>query len=210
MTTEFQNYLLHSIALTNEQLDWITSLCTTKILRKNQYLLQEGDVWKHYAFVSNGCLRTYSTGCKGTEHVIGLHIENSWAGDYESLITAKPSHYNIDCIEPSEVVLCTKQNFERICKEIPAFYELAKSNLNRSLVASQNRIMASLSYTAEQQYAYFAACYPQLVNRVPQNMIASYLGIAKETLSRMRTKSVVKAVPMIPALQFSHTPQQVL
>lgn len=201
---------MRNIAITDEQLDWITSLCTTKTLRKNQYLLQEGDVWKHYAFVSKGCLRTYSAGLKGTEHIIGLYIENWWAGDYESLITAKPSRYNIDCIEPSEVVLFTKQNFERICKEIPVFYELAKSNLNRSLVASQNRIMASLSYTAEQQYAYFAACYPQLVNRVPQNMIASYLGIAKETLSRMRTKSAVKDVLMVNTFQFSQTPQQML
>lgn len=180
MTTEFKNYLTHSITITDEQLDWIASLCITKALRKNQYLLQEGDVWKHYAFISKGCLRSYSTGLKGTEHVIGLYIENCWAADYESLLTYKPSNYNIDCIEPSEIILFTKENFERICKEIPAFYELAKSNLSRSLIASQNRIMASLSYTAEQQYTYFSACYPQLVSRVPQSMIASYLGIGKK------------------------------
>jgi len=192
MTNEFKNYLTNNITITDDQLELTMSLCTFKTLRKNQYLLQEGDVWKHYAFISKGCIRSYSIGLKGTEHIIGLCIENWWVGDLESLITGDPSRFNIDCLEISEVVLFTKQNFERICKEIPAFYDLAKSNLNRSLIASENRIIASLSFSAEQQYAYFAACYPQLIERIPQNMIASYLGIAKETLSRMRNKSTGK------------------
>lgn len=188
MNSEFERYLTSNATLNNEQLDWISSLYTVKTLRKNQYLLQEGDIWKHYVFVVKGCLRTYSLGAKGTEHIIGFDKENYWTGDPESLISGKPSRFNIDCLEPCEVVIFTKQNFELLCKQIPEFYELANMILNKNIIALQNRICATLSYSAEERYEYFMACNPQLALRVPQNMIASYLGIAKETLSRLRGK----------------------
>ncbi|MDB4904791.1 MAG: Crp/Fnr family transcriptional regulator [Mucilaginibacter sp.] len=157
-----------------------------KKLRKHQYLLQEGDVWRYNAFVCEGCLKTYRVDDKGVEHILYFSFANRWAGDRESLLSGKPSKSNIDAIEDSTVLLFNIENFETIKKQIPAFKDLATTLLERSFIASQNRIHAAISQTAEERYFEFLKNSPQIANRVPQHMIASYLGISPETLSRVR------------------------
>ncbi|WP_207531596.1 Crp/Fnr family transcriptional regulator [Desertivirga arenae] len=188
----FQSYLNSKIKLSEDQSKYIQSLSTIKKLRKRQYLLQEGDIWKYNAFVCSGCLRTYSLDDKGYEHIIGFAIENWWLGDRESLLSGEPSRFNIDAIEDSQILLITKENFDKICQEIPPFNNMVNSILQHSFIASQNRIHAAISYSAEEKYLNFVNKYPALANRVPQSMIASYLGITPETLSRVRNQSVKK------------------
>jgi CRP-like cAMP-binding protein len=189
----FKAYLDGKIPLTNEQHDWIRSCSVTKKLRKNQYLLQEGDVWQKHAFVSKGLVRTYSIDEKGSEHVIAFAMENWWTGDRESLLSGKPSRFNIDAIEGSEIVLIDDQKFSAICKEIPAFNDMQNAIIQRSFVASQNRIHDSISVSADEKYKNFVGKYPSFATRIPLNMIASYLGITRETLSRIRHKAVKKS-----------------
>jgi CRP-like cAMP-binding protein len=189
----FQQYLDSKIILSDEQKERIRSLAVIKKLRKKQYLLQEGDIWKYDAFIVKGCVRTYSVDEKGNEHIIGFSIENWWTGDRESLLTGEPSRYNIDAVEDSEIILFTHSNFEMICLEIPAFNDMVNGILQRSFVASQNRIHASLSYTSEEKYLAFIKKYPGFVNRIPQSMIASFLGMTPETLSRIRTQTIRKS-----------------
>ena len=189
----FQQYLDSKIILTEEQKERIRSLAVIKKLRKKQYLLQEGDIWKYDAFLVRGCVRTYSVDEKGNEHIIGFSIENWWTGDRESLLTGEPSKFNIDAVEDSEIILFTHPNFEMICLEIPAFNDMVNAILQRSFVASQNRILATLSYTSEEKYLEFIKKYPGFANRIPQSMIASYLGMTPETLSRIRTQTIRKS-----------------
>jgi CRP-like cAMP-binding protein len=188
----FKKYLDNKISLTDQESDRIKSLSIIKKLRKKQYLLQEGDTWKYHAFITAGCMRTYSVDEKGLEHIIYFGIENWWIGDKESLMFNQPSKYNIDAVEDSEVVLFTNSNFELICKEIPAFSDLMNAIMQRSFVASQSRIQATISYTAEEKYLNFLNKYPGFAMRIPQSMIASYLGITPETLSRVRNLSAKK------------------
>jgi len=185
----FQKYLSDKIAVSKEELDLIQSLGFIKKLRKKQYLLQEGDVWKYHCFVCKGCLRTYRTDEKGQEHIMTFSIENWWAGDRESLLSGKPSVSNIEVLENTEVLLFTKENFEIIQQRIPAFKAMIEDILARSFNASQNRIHAAISYTAEEKYTSFINKYPQIFNRVPLHMIASYLGVSAETLSRIRKQA---------------------
>lgn len=126
----FQQYVDNKIILTADQEERIRSLAVIKKLRKKQYLLQEGDVWKYDAFVVKGCVRTYSVDEKGNEHIIGFSIENWWTGERESLLSGAPSRFNIDAVEDSAIVLFTHENFELICKEMPVFKTDLVYNLN--------------------------------------------------------------------------------
>jgi CRP-like cAMP-binding protein len=188
----FKKYIDTKISLTEQQADRIQSLSIVKKLRKKQYLLQEGDLWKYHAFITKGCLRTYSVDDRGLEHIIYFGIENWWIGDKESLMLNQPSKYNIDAVEDSEVVLFTNSNFELICKEISPFNDMINAIIQRSFVAAQSRIQVAISYTAEEKYLNFLNKYPGFATRIPQSMIASYLGITPETLSRVRNLSAKK------------------
>ena len=184
----FQKYLLEKVDLTIEELNLIKSIAVVKKLRKNQYLLQEGDIWRQNAFVCKGLLRKFSVNDRDDEQTINFAIENWWIGDRESLLNETPSKFNIDALENSEIILITKDNFAIICKEIPKFSEMVSLILEKSFINNENRLQSAINFTAEEKFKYFVEKHPNIVNRVPSNVLASYLGMAKETLSRVRKK----------------------
>lgn len=118
--------------------------------------------------------------------------ENYWTGDRESMDSGLPSKYNIDAIEDSEILLLKKEDFELIRKTIPAFNDFVNETLKKNLVFLQERIHGGLSLSAEEKYSSFISKYPSISNRVPLHMIASYLGVSAETLSRARAQSSKK------------------
>ncbi len=160
-----------------------------KKLRRRQYLLQEGDVCKHNAFVSKGSLRSYITDTKGQEVILKLPLENEWITDYDSFMTGQASIMNIDALEDSELLLIDRKNWENLCESTPWFERYVRLTLEESAVASQYRTIANISYPADSRYSCFARNYPEVVQRVPQHMIASYLGMSSETLSRLRKQN---------------------
>lgn len=192
MFEQFKKYIGQKATLTEADYAKIEAVCIFKKLRKRQYLLQEGDVWKYNAFITKGLVRFYSVDENGRENIVSFAKENWWTGDRASLLTGEPSKNNIDAIEDTELILVTKTNFDRLCREIPAFNDMVNAILNKSFITSQNRIHSAIAFTAEQKYLDFVQKYPDLSLRVPQAMIASYLGITPETLSRVRKETVKK------------------
>lgn len=182
----FKKYISEKAELSEEEWAFIEPLCVIKKMRKQQYLLQEGNVWQYHAFVCEGLLRRYSVDNKGIEHILQFCTENWWAGDRVSLMNGTPSRYNIDAVENSVVLLIQKESFELICEKIPAFNQLINTILQRSLNAAQERIHVAISLSAEEKYLDFLNTFPNLANRVPRYMLASFLGITPETLSRVR------------------------
>lgn len=188
----FRKYLENKITLTNEDYELIESVSLFKKLRKRQYLLQAGDVFRFHAFVCKGFLRNYHVDEKGQEHIMQFAPENYWTGDGESMDSGLPSKYNIDAIEESEILLLKKEDFEMIRKTIPAFNEFVNESLKKNAVVLRERIHVNISLSAEKKYSNFISKYPSLSNRVPLHMIASYLGLSAETLSRVRSQSAKK------------------
>lgn len=192
MFDTFRKYLEDKIALTNQDFEFIESVSSFKKLRKRQYLLQEGDVCRFNAFVCSGFLRYYYVDEKGQEHIMQFAPENYWTGDRESMDSGLPSKYNVDAIEDSEVLLLKKEDFELIRKTVPAFNDFVNKMLQKNVLVLQERIHVSLSLSAEEKYSNFISKYPSISNRVPLHMVASYLGVSAETLSRVRSQSVKK------------------
>ena len=165
---------------------------THKKIRRKQFLLEEGEISKHMAFIVKGAMRQYYIDEKGVEHVVNLYVENWWAGDRESFVMGTPSIYTIDAWEDCELLLISKENTLKLRNHCRAFNELLFKIEELNNIATQKRITYSISFTAEIHYKYFVDNYPYFVDRFPQHIIASYLGISKDTLSRLRQKMLDK------------------
>ena len=176
------------ILLTSQEKEIIKQCFIPKKIRKHQYFLQEGDVCKTTAFIIKGAMRQYSVDDKGVEHIIRLSLEHWWVSDRESIVSQKPSKYYIDAWEDTEVLQASREDMATKIMTIPAVIETFKTMDNNHATALQNRINAAISFTAEQRYEDLLKTYPEFVQRFPQHIIASYLGITKETLSRIRKK----------------------
>ena len=178
--------------LTDDDVRMIKEVCIPKRFRKHQYLLQEGEVCKYLAFILKGAMRQYSVDEKGMEHIVYLTIENWWAGDRESHIMLTPSRYFVDAWEDTETLLITRADSIRLLDSIPALKEASKKMDEKHSFALLNRVNNNISLPAEQRYAELEKKYPEFLQRFPQHIIASYLGITKETLSRIRSRAAKK------------------
>lgn len=186
MFESFVVYLRDNAGLNPEELKSVEEVAFVKRLRKRQYLLQEGEISHYNCFIAKGCLRLYQVRDDGSEYILRFGIENWWMADYESYNTGRPSRCNIDALEDSELIIVEKEKLDNLYKEIPKLQSFRERLEARSFTASQNRILSMISETAEEKYNNFIREYPQIYNRVPLHMIASFLGVSRETLSRVR------------------------
>jgi len=180
------------ISTTEEEFDYCKTLFVPKKLRKRQYLLQEGDVCKYQAFVEKGMLRSYIIDEKGTEHILQFASEGWWIADLSSYLTGDSSLFNLEALEDSELLLLSKPSWDKLMEAIPGFEHYFRIIIQNHLITTQKRLMQSHTETAEEKYLKFTQTYTDCIQRVPQRMIASYLGISRETLSRLRNKLALR------------------
>ncbi|MFI5150074.1 MAG: Crp/Fnr family transcriptional regulator [Bacteroidia bacterium] len=192
MIDRFKTYIQKKVNLTPDQLDlWISLLIPRKVL-KQEYILKEGEISDSAAFVCKGCMRLYSLDARGREHILQFAPEDWWVGDMESSSKQIPSQCYIDAIEDSDILIMTVTSQDRLFQEIPAVTFFFQELIRNRQAATQRRIIFSMSASAEERYLDFIKAFPSLTQRVPQHMIASYLGIAPESLSRIRKQVVRK------------------
>ena len=188
MYDRFFKSIREKVAFTDSELQEIKDQLTPKKIRKKQYLLQEGDVCRFIAFVEHGALRSYTVDEKGSEHIIQFALEGWMISDLYSFLTAEPATYNIDALENCELVLISKTAHEKLLLSMWNYEKYIRLQLTNAYIAMQKRITSIISLTLDERYAAFNALYPDIVQRVPQHMIASYMDLTAETLSRVRRR----------------------
>ncbi|OLY93823.1 cAMP-binding domain of CRP or a regulatory subunit of cAMP-dependent protein kinases [Cnuella takakiae] len=192
MYEQFFKHFTEKVSLSEQEMEYVKGLLKPKKLRRKQYLLQEGDVCREIGFVEKGALRAYSVDEGGTERIIQFALEGWLIADLYSFLTAEAATYSIDAIEDAELLLISRSAHEELLRNLPQYETYTRLSITNAYIAMQRRITSIISTTPEDRYADFIAKYPQIAQRVPQHMIASYIGLTPETLSRVRKRMAGK------------------
>lgn len=174
------------ISLTDKEYDYILSHFTKRILKKHRFLIQVGDEVKSAYWVKKGLLISTFTDENGKELIVQFAMEDWWITDYQAFFTQKNATFNVECLEDSEVYGLSYDNREKLCKEFHKLEYFFRKKANSGYVALQKRMLAFLSNDSKGRYELLLSQYPNLFQRVSKSVIASYLGVSRETLSRFK------------------------
>ena len=179
-------YLEARASFTDEDFAFVRERFIPTTLPAGEFLQRAGDVPRHGAFVATGCLRSYVIDANGKEHIIQFAPETWWLADAPSLMKGAPSQYFFDAVEDSELLLIDPPSQQLLLDHVPGYAAAFRTGLQKHSAAKDQRIVTTLTTTAEERYLEFIDRYPSLAQRVPQWMMASYLGVSPETISRVR------------------------
>lgn len=188
MFDQINRHAAKCTTFTTEELSLFDELLKSKSVPKKTFLLQEGEVCNFEAYVVKGCIRTYFINENGVEVILQFAIEDWWVSDIASFYEQTPSKLFIETLEDCELLTFNPETKEDLLARVPKFERVFRLMVQRNLAATQNRLINTISKTAQEKYLDFIERYPTIPQRVPQHYIAAYLGISPEFLSKVRTK----------------------
>jgi CRP-like cAMP-binding protein len=176
------------VTISPEDKAFIEECITVQDVHKKDHLLSAGEICPANYFIIKGLFRMYFVKETGIEHTIQFGLENWWITDFTSLENHKPSKLYIQAVEPSEVAVLTRANQERLFRQVPPIERYFRLIAQRAFAASLVRIQYLFELSVETRYEQFNRLYPEFVQRVPQYMLANFLGFTPEVLSKIRAK----------------------
>jgi len=185
MSEILKNQFRKIIELTDEEFEYVLGHFNYKKFKKHQFLVQDGQDVIYDYFVLSGCVKSYYSDENGKTHILLFGLTDWWITDYEAYYDQKKAIVNIDCLADTEVLCLSNENREKLCREFHQIEHFFRKKTNRRNVALQNRILSLLSSSAKERYEKFLSEYPSLVQQLPKHILASYLGVTRETLSRL-------------------------
>ncbi len=188
MNPNLIEYIKRYVNISETEIDLFKSYLKPRILKKKEFLLKEGQVCKSRYFITKGCIRLYYIDNKGNEQIIHFGIDNWWITDYESLIKKIPSKLYIQATENTELLELPQEKFDELCQKLPKTERLFRKIMEKTYIASQKRIEYMFSLSGEELFNDFISTNPEFTQRVPQYMIASYLGMSPEFVSKIKGK----------------------
>ena len=180
------SYFERLIPLNKEEKELVNKVFHSRLFRKRQYVLQEGDICTQFNFVVRGCLRSYKIDEKGNIYVLQFAAENNWINDLGSFHNIKPSALNIDALEDTVVLQISLDDLIVLYTQAPKFHRIFRVLIENAFIRLQERLLQNISSTAEERYQSFLDLYPHLANRLSQVQIAAFIGVTPEFLSRLR------------------------
>ncbi|MGN8070242.1 Crp/Fnr family transcriptional regulator [Mucilaginibacter sp. SG564] len=190
MLNNLTNHIKKFVELHGIDVELINSVVTVKQVKKKTFLLEPDHICRDLYFVSKGCLRLYFINKKLNEQITQFAIENWWMSDHGSLESGKPSSYFIQAVENSEVISISKPKLEELFEKVPSLERYFRIVQQRAFIASQKRIEYIYSMSDEERYRHFNSLFPDFIQRIPQYMLASYLGFTPQFMSKIRAKKV--------------------
>ena len=181
-----KGHLFKTITLTDEEFNYFFSHFKFASFKKGQTLISEGDKVDHEYFVLNGCLKTFYVNEDLKMHILQFAMPTWWASDFGALYGGENATVSLDCITDSEVLSLSDKDREKLCKEIYQLEYFFRWRSNKGYVAQQKRLLSFMNNDTKRRYEELMSMYPQLYNIVPKQLIAAYLGVSRETLSRLR------------------------
>lgn len=188
--TILKEHVLKIASLTDEEFDYFFSHFKPETFKKGQSIITEGqEVDKEY-FVINGCLKAFYVNDEVKMYILQFAMPTWWASDYAALYNNTKATINVDCVsEGAEILSLSNNDREKLCSELHQAEHFFRWRTNRGYVASQKRLLSFMNNDAKTRYEELLKLYPALYNMVPKHLIATYLGVSRETLSRLYNAS---------------------
>jgi CRP-like cAMP-binding protein len=180
-----RGHLFKTISLTDDEFNYFFSHFKATSCKKGDTLISEGEQVDREYFVLNGCLKTYFVNAELKMFILQFAMSTWWASDYVALYDGQKSAFNVDCVMDTDVLCLSSEHRERLCKEIPQLEYFFRWRSNKGYVAQQKRLLSYMNNDTKSRYEELLNMYPQLYNIVPKQLIAAYLGVSRETLSRL-------------------------
>lgn len=180
-----KRHIDQTIQLNDEQFDYFFSFFKPVSFKKKQSIIQIGDDVPCEYFVLNGCLKTFFVNDEQKMHILQFATKTWWASDYNALHNNKKATVNLDCVSDADTLCLFSEDREKVCKEIHEVETFLRWRSNKGYIGLQKRILSLLNNDARSRYEELMQQYPELYNLVPKHLIAAYLGVSRETLSRL-------------------------
>jgi CRP/FNR family transcriptional regulator len=182
---KLRKHLEEIIAVSDEEFTYIKTFFTTKRVKKHQYLIQDGEQANFEYLILSGIFRMFYLDSDGKEHIVQFAGENWWMADYQAYFKEKEATLHITCMTDAEILCLTLHGRETLSAEMHKMEHFFRVKLTNGYIAQQRRIISLLSGNPQQRYEEFAQLYPHLIQQIPKKYIAEYLGVSRETLSRL-------------------------
>ncbi|MCP2029674.1 CRP-like cAMP-binding protein [Flavobacterium sp. HSC-32F16] len=185
MQTKLREHIEKIIPLTNDEFSFINGHFSTKKFKKHQFIIQKGDPAPCSYFVVSGLLKLVYTDDSGKEHIVSFAMEDWWESDYYAFFTQTEATMSLECLEDTEVLCFTFEGYKNLCSGLQKMERFFLEKANFGFLSSQRRIISWMTSSSKERYEQFLKQYPSLTQRIPKSLIASYLGVSRETLSRL-------------------------
>jgi CRP-like cAMP-binding protein len=182
------DHLARFVQINEQEREILLAKLRYKKVSKKDFLLKQGQICTGNYFVLSGCIRLYSVTDNGTEQILQFAIPGWWISDYHSFQNNIPSAYTIQAVEDSEIAIITRSDADELFQQIPVLNNYFRLLMQRAYVAALRKMELLLVTSAEDRYFQFVNTYPEFVQRIPQYMLASFLGFTPEFLSMLRAK----------------------
>jgi CRP-like cAMP-binding protein len=185
MKEKLREHIEKIVPLTDDEFAFVLSHFTIQQHKKRAFLIRQGERVKYAYFVVSGLLMLVYTDERGKQHIVSFAMEDWWESDFLAFFTQTKATMSLQCLEATTVFCLSLEGYQQLCAGLRKMEHFFLQKANAGHIGSQQRILSFLTSNATARYEQLLRRYPSLIQRVPKTLLAAYLGVSRETLSRL-------------------------